>query len=464
MKIVFCSAEVAPFSVAGGLGDVLGNLPRAVENLGYECTVITPLYGLIDKDAHQLTETHLMLDVQFYGKSYPVKIWQGVLPESNVPVTFVDNEELFGCRQEVYPYGKPEWEMEGFLVFSQAVFELLRRVHYRPDILHIHDWHTASVSTTLSEIRAFDQYFSRTSSVLTIHNLHYQGVYEDINWLREGILKTDAITTVSPTYAKEIQMPEFGAGMDDVIRQCSQKVSGILNGFDTTAHNPETVSALACNYGVDSAETGKARCKSQLQASMGLPVEANTALVSFVGKTIAQKGLDILIPAIKHFLAAGSPVQFVLLGSGEPLIEAALSQLSHTADNVTYVANYNDVLAENVYAASDIYIMPSAFEPCGLGQMLALRYGAVPIVRGVGGLVDTVVDVRSQPHQGTGFKFSDYTEEKMIETLAEALQLFENKATWASLVRRAMKEDNSWDACAKNYVRLYSQLSGNTFG
>jgi starch synthase len=222
MKVAFCAAEVAPFSQAGGLGDVAGSLPAAISRFKtdnpVEIIILTPLYGLIDRQKYGLVQTDLSFSIQLAGKGYSIGIWQSQLPNSTVPVYFMENQELFGDREQVYPYGRPEWELEGFLVFNQAVFELLRRLNFRPDILHVHDWHTGSIAATLSDIRPFDQYFSRTYSVLTIHNLSYQGIFGETNCLREGILKSNAVTTVSPTYAQEILTPRFGAGLDEVLR------------------------------------------------------------------------------------------------------------------------------------------------------------------------------------------------------------------------------------------------------
>ncbi len=458
MKIVFCSAEVAPFSQAGGLGDVIGSLPRAIAELGEGCAILTPLYGLIDPAGRKLEKTDIAFDVHFLGKSYPIVIWKGVLPRSEVPVYFVDNHELFGSRKQVYPYGQPEWELEGFLIFSQATFELLRRINYRPDVIHTHDWHTASVATTLSDIRPYDQYFSRTQSVLTIHNLHYQGVYGDTNWLKEGILKADAITTVSPTYAQEIQSPEFGAGMDPVIRQCSQKVSGILNGIDTNLYNPETDAFITRHYNQDTYAEGKRVCKEALQQEMGLPVDPDAPLIGFVGRLADQKGLDILLPAMKAIEKEKHNVQWVLLGTGDPKMEEALKALNNTTKNIRTYIGFNTAMAQKIYAASDMFAMPSAFEPCGLGQMIALRYGSVPVVRGVGGLVDTITDVRLQPHRGNGFKFNEYTAEKMKETALAAVEAYHNKALWDVLVRRGMAEDHSWHSSADAYRKLYTRL------
>lgn len=459
MKIAFCSAEVAPFSQAGGLGDVVGSLPRAVSELGEQVVIITPLYGLIDQALHRLEKTDIAFDIHFHGKKYPIAIWQGVLPRSEVPVYFVENFDLFGARKQVYPYGQPEWELEGFLVFNQAVFELLRRVHYRPDVLHVHDWHTGSIATTLAEIRPYDQYFSRTQSVLTIHNLHYQGLYGDINWLKEGILKADAITTVSPTYAQEIQTPEFGAGMDAVIREVTGKVSGILNGIDTTLYNPETDAFLAANYNRSTVTEGKHKNKEALQVEMGLPVDPQAPLFGFIGRLAEQKGLDLILPTMQALEAQGHQGQWVLLGTGDPKLEQALKALNTSSMRIRSFIGFNTAMAQKIYAASDMFVMPSAFEPCGLGQLISLRYGAVPIVRGVGGLVDTITDVRHQPHRGNGFKFAEYSADKLKENVLAAVEYFHNKALWQELVVRGMEEDHSWRPSAEAYKALYHRLA-----
>jgi starch synthase len=458
MKVVFCSAEVAPFSQAGGLGDVVGSLPRALAELGVDCAILTPLYGLIDTEAHRLEKTDSVFDIQFHGKTYPIVIWKGCLPRSEVPVYFVDNYELFGARKQVYPYGQPEWELEGFLVFSQAVFELLRRVHYRPDIMHVHDWHTGSVTTTLGDIRPYDQYFSRTQSVLTIHNIHYQGVYGDTNWLREGIVKTDAVTTVSPTYAREIQTPEFGAGLDGVMREYSQKVSGILNGIDTDLYNPETDAFISTHYNQETFLKGKQACKADLQRELGLPINPEAPLLGFVGRLAEQKGLDILVSVMKELESQGMPIQWAILGTGEPKMEETLKNLNASTQLVRSYIGFNTAMAQKIYAAADIFVMPSAFEPCGLGQMIALRYGSVPLVRGVGGLVDTVFDVRNQPETGNGFRFDEYSSAQLKQTVLDAVALFQNKPVWQDLIRRGMAEDHSWKPSAEAYTRLYSRI------
>lgn len=462
MKIVFCSAEVVPFSQAGGLGDVMGSLPRAIADLNHTSIILTPMYGFIDPEAHLLEKTDIDYLIQFNKKTYPISIWKGQLPRSTVPVYFIDNYELFGARKEVYPYGQPEWELEGFLVFSQATFELLRRLHFRPDVLHVNDWHTASMATTLASIRPYDQYFSRTHSVLTIHNLHYQGMYGDTNWLREGIYRADAVTTVSPTYAQEIQMPEFGAGLDDVMRDCKHKLTGILNGIDTDLYNPETDTFITQRYNRDSFVQGKAACKANLQMELGLPNEPDVPLLGFVGRLVDQKGLDILIPAMEALERAGTPVQFALLGTGDPEMEEALKALNENTQRIRSYIGFNTAMAMKIYAGTDMFVMPSAYEPCGLGQMISLRYGSVPVVRAVGGLADTIKDIRHNPSQGNGFLFGEYDSGKLHETVQAAVELYQNRQLWHDLIRRGMAEDHSWRPSALAYEQLYSRLGSPT--
>lgn len=456
MRIVFCSAEVVPFSQAGGLGDVAGSLPRALAELGLDVLILTPMYGMINPAERVLERTDMDFHIHLNGKDYPIAIWKGTLPRSNVPVYFVDNYELFGARNQVYPYGQPEWELEGFLVFSQAVFEMLRKQNQRPDILHVHDWHTASVATTLADIRPFDQYFSRTLSVLTIHNLNYQGVFNDVNWLKEGILKADAITTVSPTYSEEIQTPEYGAGLDEVIRESNAKVSGILNGIDTGLYNPETDNFISDHYSADDFLKGKAGCKEALQREFDLPVEPDIPLIGFVGRLTDQKGLDILLPVIQELQDAD--VQWAILGTGDPKMEEALKKLNGEARRARTYVGFNTALAMKIYAGCDMFAMPSAFEPCGLGQLISLRYGSVPVVRAVGGLRDTIFDVREDEARGNGFSFSQYSSAELKETVMAAIEAYKNKKTWHELIRRGMHEDHSWRPSAESYQKLYARL------
>ncbi|HEY9745956.1 MAG TPA: glycogen/starch synthase, partial [Oculatellaceae cyanobacterium] len=278
------------------------------------------------------------------------------------------------------------------------------------------------------------------------------------NWLREGIYRSDAVTTVSPTYAEEVQMPEFGAGLDDVMRDCKHKLVGILNGIDTELFNPETDAFIAAHYNQADFEVGKTRCKADLQAAMDLPQEPDVPLVGFVGRLVDQKGLDILLPAMEALESAGLPIQFALLGTGEPAMEEALKALNSKTRRIRSYVGFNTALAMKIYAGSDMFVMPSAYEPCGLGQMIALRYGSVPVVRAVGGLADTIVDVRSNPTRGNGFLFGEYDSQAVEETLRAAVALYGKSEQWHELIRRGMAEDHSWRPSALAYEELYTRL------
>lgn len=438
-----------------------GSLPAAVAGLGagwdIDCIVITPLYNLIARKAHELEQSDIAFDIHLKGRTYSIAIWRGLLPNSAVPVYFVENEALF-ARDQVYPYGQPEWELEGFLVFNQVVFELLRRLHYRPDILHVHDWHTASIARTLSDIRAFDQYFSRTFSVLTIHNLSYQGIYGETNCLRDGILKADAVTTVSPTYAREIRTSHFGAGLEGVIRQCGRKVSGILNGIDTAVYNPAIDTLIPAQYDESTFQEGKRACKAALQQELGLPIQPDAPLIGFVGRFVDQKGLNILLPLMQTLDAEGMALQWAMLGSGNPGWEHALTEWGAASPRTRGHLGFHPALARKIYAGSDLFVMPSAFEPCGLGQMIALRYGSVPIVHAVGGLADTIIDVRADGQQGNGFRFDEYQVDAFRESLLAAVNAYRDGTFWANLVRRGMREDHSWHSRAEEYASLYTRV------
>ncbi len=466
MKVVFCTAEVAPFSQAGGLGDVAGSLPKALAALpDVDVTVITPMYGMIDPGEKKLSLTGHAFTVSQNGYDFPLRIWQGQLPGSTVPVYLVENYDLFGYRKQVYPYGDENWELQGFMVFSEACFELLRRLNLKPDVMHAHDWHTASIVTRLYAMRGVDGFFGGTRSVLTIHNLNYQGVYGNTNWLKEGIWLSDALTTVSPNYAREIQTPEFGAGLDWDLREVSQraaKLSGILNGIDTTFYNPATDAFITRHYDEATYAAGKAQCKEALQVELGLPVDPQTPLIGFVGRLTDQKGVDILVPAMEAM--RDHPVQWALLGSGDPAMEARLKDLNRHTERARSYIGFNTAMAQKIYAGADMFVMPSRFEPCGLGQLIALRYGSVPVVRGVGGLVDTVFDVRDDAGRGNGFVFHEYSPGALVHALEAATAAYHDQAGWQALVQRGMHEDHSWGPSALAYRNLYAQLLGVAAG
>lgn len=460
MKIVLCAAEVVPFAKVGGLADVMGSLPKALAEIDLAPTVVMPKYGLIDPDKYQLEKTDIAYDVQLDGQTYPVSVWKGTLPGSDVTTYFVDNVEMFG-RDSVYPYGQLEVEIRSFRFLGKALFGLLETINLFPEVLHLHDWHTAPIAVELVEKRQHDKRYENVRSIFTIHNLAYQGVYGDTNWLKEGLRHADALTTVSPTYAREIQTPQFGEGLQDLLVSRSKDLHGILNGIDMALLNPKTDHFIAQHYDAREFVGPKAACKEAIQKELGLPVEPETPMIGFVSRLVDQKGLDIMMPAI-HMVnekLGGKGFQFAILGSGEPRYEEQFKQLNEQYPHIRTFIGFNLALAQKIYSGSDFFAMPSAFEPCGLGQMIALRYASIPVVRSVGGLADTVFDVRSDKEKGNGFVFSDYTPEAFADTILAALEYYKNQSAWLDLVRRSLSEDFGWQRSAKTYQDLYASLA-----
>lgn len=467
MNILMPSAEIAPFAKVGGLADVLGSLPKALAKCGLNVSLVMPRYGLMDSD---LWGFELR---QKAGFAY----WMGKLPGSEVPVYFIEQPELFGSRQTVYPMDNPALEFAGFYYLNEAVFDLIELEGLPVDIIHAHDWHTARIPDLVVQ-KSQTTRFANTKSILTIHNLAYQGVeaaaddYIDVditpeaaashqkntlNWLKSGLSSADMITTVSPTYAKEIQTSEYGAGLDGLLRSRSQDLVGILNGIDTDLYNPATDPFIPQAFTTESFVVGKAACKRALQEELGLPIDPDIPMVGFVGRLVEQKGLDILLPAIE-MSAAENLCQWVLLGSGHPTVEATLKSLNSRFPNVNGYIGMHLPRAQHIYAGSDLYAMPSRYEPCGLGQMIALRYGSVPIVRPVGGLADTVRDIRRDAANGNGYHIAAHTPEALMATLRDAVQDFRQQETWRGIIIRAMTEPLDWDSSAKLYVQLYQEL------
>ncbi len=454
LNVVFCAAEMVPYAKVGGLGDVMGSLPPALAKQGVNVTVMMPRYGCIETD--ELTDTGIHFDIQHHGQTYPMIVWKGTLPGSLVPVYFLDNPELYSNRKEVYPPGRFDLEINGFLAFSKAVFELFKQLKLYPDILHLHDWHMAPTVVELVKQRQQNPEFAQTRSILTIHNLAYQGVYEGTNWLREGLLNADFLTTVSPTYAQEIQTPEFGEGLHDVMIQRRDRLMGILNGIDTELFNPATDAFIPTQYDSNTVKTGKARCKADLQKEFGLPEKADVPVFGMVSRLVEQKGLDILIPVMETL--AEWPIQWVILGTGEPKYEEALKRFNEQYPNMRSYIGFNLAMAQRIYAGSDVFLMPSRFEPCGLGQLIAMRYGTAPLARAVGGLNDTVLDVRKRPNEGTGFLFSEYTEQALADTVQSTLAYYQNPQHWATLVAQGMAQNFGWERSAREYQSLYQRI------
>jgi starch synthase len=467
MKILFASAEVYPLAKVGGLGDVAGSLPKALKALGHDVRIVMPRYGMITGPR----EERARFTVRLPDGVHDVGLFETRL--GDVPVYLLDKPDLYD-RPKVYEY---EDDGRRFGFFCKAVLDLLPAADFWPDLIHSNDWHTGLVPAFLQAADGRDERLRRTGTVFTIHNLLHQGLfpkdlfdwlglpgemwnpegvefYGQLNFMKAGIVYAGHVNTVSPTYAKEIQTEEFGERLDGLLRSRSAKLSGILNGIDTDVWNPAKDGLLALKYSKSSVEKKRVN-KAALQKEANLSPEADVPLIGYVSRVTAQKGFDILIDAIPDILDQGA--QFVLLGTGEKKYEDPVSELARTRSDLIVWLKYDEALAHRIYAGSDFFLMPSKFEPCGLGQMISLRYGTVPIVRSTGGLADTIVDATGNPSRGNGFVFRDYTSEALLEAVRRAIEFYRAKRGWKTIVQRAMSSDMSWKASARQYAALYAK-------
>ena len=413
LKVLFVSAEAAPLAKVGGLGDVAGALPKALKNLGLDVRLVIPRYQAIDT---------------------PSK-----LPGSQVPVYYVSSAKYFD-RDEIYGYADDE---ERFRFFSRAVLELTKKEKFEPDIIHVNDYHTALIPELLRTDYGRDPFFAATRSVLTIHNLANQGG----EMLRRGIETADIITTVSPTYAKEILTKEFGAGLDGVLRVREDRLHGILNGIDTEVYDPETDPNLTANFSVKNVAK-RGEDKRALLAELGL-AHPEWPLFAMIARLVTQKGVDLVTAAMGEL--SRKPFNLAILGLGERQLEDRLHREDVQYENMVVKLEFNEGLARRMYAGSDFFLVPSLYEPAGLTQMIAMRYGSIPVVRRTGGLADTVFDGRN------GLTFDRYSVEALLATIERAIELFGDQQELAKMQRRGMQSDYSWRKPAEEYVKLYRE-------
>jgi len=467
LKVLYVSAECAPFIKVGGLGDVAGELPLKLKELGVDVRIVIP--G--NKDIDYPTE---------YKGDYPVNLgWRKetciVREIVNAPVkTFIiDNYHYFG-RQGVYGHND---DGERFALFCAAVYEMILRFDFMPDIVHLNDWHTAPVAMLLRENEREHGELSEISIVYTIHNLEYQGVssrsvfnlfgvkdvvfkvdrveyYGCFNPMKAGINYADIINAVSKTSAKEMLTPKFGFGLEGVLKNREPAIRGVLNGISQNRWDPRSDEYIYCNYDQDDME-GKKKNKKELQKELGLN-NSDAPLFAVVSRLVPNKGLELMEPAFEYILKNNN--QLVILGSGERFYEKMFVELTEKYPGLASVnLEFNEEKARKVYAGSDIYLMPSRYEPCGLSQLIAMRYGSVPVVHKTGGLADTVIDEGTDKGSGTGFVFSKYSKDSFIRAIKKAINQYNDRDSWRQLVKRAMTTEYSWKSSALEYLSLYRE-------
>ncbi|MDT2848405.1 glycogen synthase GlgA [Vagococcus carniphilus] len=475
MKVLFCTSEASPFFKTGGLGDVAGALPKELKRQGIDVRVVLPYFSKISEEFKNQCEDIYQFTVnvgwrkQYCGIKY--------LHHDSIEYYFIDNEYYFN-RANIY--GDYD-DGEKFAFFQQAIIEMMEKIDFIPDVMHLNDHHTAMIPYLLTEKYNWIEVYSSIKTILTIHNLEFQGQYgrdilpevfgmtperfddgtirfnDAVNFMKAGILYADKVTTVSPNYANEIQTPAFGFGLDPILRMISYKLTGILNGIDYDVYNPETDQRLSHQYNVDTLELKKLN-KAELQEQLGLPVREDVPLIGMVSRLTYQKGFHILLAELDNLLQFD--VQVVLLGTGDPMFEHQFSHFGYLYPEKTSMnISFDETLAQQIYAGSDLFLMPSASEPCGLSQMMSMRYGTLPIVHEVGGLKDSVMPFNPVTGEGTGFGFSNFQPYFLMEVIKKGIFLFkDDKVAFESLMKQAMRKDFSWGHSCEQYIALYNDI------
>ncbi|MCI6043320.1 glycogen synthase GlgA [bacterium] len=478
-KVLYVASEAVPFIKTGGLADVVGSLPKCFPKEYFDVRVVIPKYACMKpqfKDQLRYI-THFYLDLNW--RQQYVGIFE--TEYDGIKFYFIDNEEHFSGDKPYY--GMPA-DLEKFAFFSKAALSILPVIDFRPDIIHCHDWQTGLIPVYLKERFQGSDFYRGIKSVMTIHNLKFQGVYDiktiksitglsdyfftpdklesnkDANYLKGGLVYADAITTVSNTYAEEIKTPFYGEGLDGLMCARSNSLRGIVNGIDYGEYNPETDTMIAKNYNAKTFRKEKVKNKLALQEELGLEVNPKTMMLGIVSRLTDQKGFDLIAYVMDELCQDG--IQLVVLGTGEEKYENMFRHFAWKYDKkVSANIYYSEALSHKIYAASDAFLMPSLFEPCGLSQLMSLRYGTVPIVRETGGLKDTVQPYNEFEGTGTGFSFTNYNAHEMLGTIRYAEQVYyDRKREWNKIIDRAMAKDYSWNNSAKQYEEMYNWLAG----
>ncbi len=498
LRVVLASSEAVPFSKTGGLADVVGALAKSLDHLGHDVTLIVPDYFAMRQSAKglpEISETGLRFSISLNGRLVTGTVNWTILPGTGVRVLLVRQPEYFDRRQIYQENGHSYVDnCERFCFFSRAVLEVCRQMVLRPDVIHCNDWQTGLIPALLHSQYSQRPGFEKTSSVMTLHNMAYQGrfwhfdmpltgmdwryfnhhqmeAWGDLNLLKTGIAFADKITTVSPTYATEICRPDGGYGLEGLLNYRKRDLIGILNGIDVDVWNPESDVFLPCKFNATTVELGKPACKSYLQKRMHLPQEPDAQLFGMVSRMADQKGFDLVMAATDRLLSQN--IQMAFLGTGDPACEAQLRELATKyPTKVAVEIGFDEALAHQIEAGADAFLMPSRFEPCGLNQMYSLRYGTVPIVRKVGGLADSVTNFESDARKpelvaqslekGTGFVFSEYSHDVFASTVERAIRTWSQKPAWNKLVQNGMKGDWSWSRSAQAYVDVYQAANNRS--
>ncbi len=478
MKIVMAAAECVPFAKTGGLADVIGALPKELAKNDHDVTVFLPKYSVIAEEFVQHFSLLEEISVSFGGETKTCTAHQ--YNEENIRYLFLENQEYFG-RSKIY--GEPD-DGDRFNFFSNAVLMAMEKMKVQADVLHVHDWHTAIIPLLIKEDSRFKKIGEGVKTVLTIHNLQFQGVFpttvftkgfeceengfdlSSVEWngkynmLKTGISYADKVTTVSPSYRDEILTAQYGEGLEEVLKERRDDLTGILNGLDTKFYNPATDLVIEMEYDYSSIEE-KAVNKRKAQSLMGLPVKGNIPLTIMISRLAGQKGIDILEKSLPELLQAND-MQFILLGSGEEKYEDFFVQLAKQfPDKVAAYIGFDEDLAHQLYAGADIFLMPSHFEPCGLSQLISMRYGTVPVANKTGGLKDTVIEYDRDSRTGNGF-LSDFAQNiPFTEAVKRALTLYQESGHWEAIKKNGMEADYSWKQSAEAYEKLYQGLTKN---
>ncbi len=478
-KILFVASEAVPFIKTGGLADVVGTLPKYFNKKKYDVRVVLPKYTCMSTKYEEKLQHKLHFDMKLSWRSQYVGVDE--LKLDGVTFYFIDNEYYFGGNQ---PYGEMHMDLEKFAFFSKAAISILPGIDFKPDIIHCHDWQAGLVPIFLDYFQFTDDFYKNINTIITVHNLKFQGVWNartiqditglpdfyftsdkmsmrgDANFLKSGLVYADKVTTVSTSYAEEIKTAFYGEGLEWVLQSRENVLSGIVNGIDYEEYNPQTDTYIDVNYDVTSFRKNKVKNKKLLQKELGMEENSKVMMLGIVSRLTSQKGLDLINYVMDELCK--EDIQLVVLGTGDENYENSFKYFANKYNNkVSANIYYSEEMSHKIYASCDAFLMPSLFEPCGLSQLMSMRYGTIPIVRETGGLIDTVEPYNEYEKIGTGFSFANFNGEEMLNTIRYAIKIYyKNKRDWNKIVDRAMEKDFSWNRSALEYEKIYDNFEG----